>query len=274
VGDYVTFEVNSDDHTWSYTNFTSPETKSGVYSVSADGTYLATAEGTTETFSILELPNVALVCPVNYGSGRMIMASTLKGDFAFTDLVGVYNYVDFQLGYWGTSEVKADSTVTFTLYEVATPEYTFVTRESDVLVSYSEGIITSAAWPGSRIMISPSGVMVIDNGPGLGIGFGVKRPASTVFEEGTFNCMDELSGVVGILTTEAPNLESWNFGGTVGGGVLTDIGSGVYRYQETVNTGADYPCVCLQLPGAVYVGVQNIGALPSDTDGFIGVKLH
>ncbi|MFH1781858.1 MAG: hypothetical protein ABH835_04585, partial [Patescibacteria group bacterium] len=220
IGDYITFEVNATDFTWSYTNLTSPETLFGTYGINANGTYLATIETTGAEFAVLELPDIALICPISTESGVLLTAATLKGDFSQSDLLGEYVFVDFLSCCWGTFEIKADNTIDFTYYAVATPEYTVVTSETNVAYTYNnDGTITFPQWPAMRVMVSPAGVMIVDNGPGLGMMIGVEKPTSSItWSTGTYNCMDQSSGIVGICSLESSGQMSWDFEGMTGGG--------------------------------------------------------
>lgn len=237
VGDLITYTINDIEGTISYNNLTTKESGSNPFTPITEGELSGALQVTVGTQDYLVLPvedrMVAAIVPLE--DGDQLIVGVKRHDITPTaaDYAGHYIYIHFNENPadrgWGTYDIFENGTLSSVMYDITGAEVwngsgTWVVDSQDPsLLAITSGGVEVAS------MVLPDSVMVIDDGPGIGIDVGVEEPPTPLTLAdiaGTYISIDT-SGH-GTWTLDAQGNTDWTWTNTAG-----DIESGIVTIRRT-----------------------------------------
>jgi hypothetical protein len=190
-GDPITFNVDAQNGTYSFTNESTNQSSSGSFTISSDPNLNGVYETSNNHF-IIELPDEAFVTSLHLGRQdyNIVFGLTSERDLSGDDLSGNYiflTYTDAGLDDCGGYRVNNDGTFS---YGIA-PEPDSITAPFDYFQGSGSGTWVVDPNDSSRVIategvedfygtIYPGKIMVFSNGPGAGFIVGLVYPSSPV----------------------------------------------------------------------------------------------
>ena len=283
IGDLVQYTINDDEGTISYKNTTTQETGSFTFTAVTEGDLTgalwATAGDTDYLVLAVQDRILASIIPVASGEQLIVGVKRYETPPSAAAYAGHYIYFHFDedptARGWGTFDFREDGTVSSVMYDITgasirSGDATWVVQDADPsLISISHD---GTDYTG---MVLPDNMIVIDNGPGIGIDVGIEEPPTpiTLAEvAGSYVSIDTHGH--GTWTLDESGSTEWSWTNTHGdkeSGTLTirrTTDSDVIHFNNTFYVddpvAANPDAYMVLLPGSAFMAIYDFG------DGTVG----